>query len=169
MILDRLLWFILIAKIINIEKRDTYWQSNVFEYIASNIFYGNIFATLIIYYWILLLSGSTRFSDSSECTQKFLQERCNVRNSRHFLREGKILNLIIFCRFREDLKEIATIKLRIIRDYFQMENEIVTFVGVHYRGTDYLRHLSKMYNKEVDVSNIRERFFFGCQYFLTKV
>lgn len=68
------------------------------------------------------------------------------------------------CRFREDFKEIATIKLRIIKDYFQMENEIVTFVGVHYRGTDYLDHLSRMYNMEVDVSSPSGKLFFVVLY-----
>lgn len=43
-------------------------------------------------------------------------------------------------------------KLRVIRDHFQ-ENDNVTFVGVHYRGTDYIRHLENAYNRSVDVSS----------------
>lgn len=45
----------------------------------------------------------------------------------------------------------AISKMRTIKEYFEADDDVV-FVGVHYRGTDYVRHLEKMYNKEVDVS-----------------
>lgn len=35
------------------------------------------------------------------------------------------------------------------------------YIGVHYRGTDYIRHLEKMYNKQVDVSNNNKTNFYS--------
>lgn len=42
-------------------------------------------------------------------------------------------------------------KIKTIKNHFEAEGDVI-FVGVHYRGTDYIRHLQKMYNREVDVS-----------------
>lgn len=38
-----------------------------------------------------------------------------------------------------------------IKDYFEADDNAV-YVGIHYRGTDYVRHLQKYYSKDIDVS-----------------
>lgn len=41
-------------------------------------------------------------------------------------------------------------KIQAIKEYFEADENVI-LVGIHYRGTDYVRHLQKMYNKQVDV------------------
>lgn len=60
-------------------------------------------------------------------------------------------SVVTFHRFREDHLSNVMSKFQLIKNRFDIEDE-VTFIGVHYRGTDYVDHMIRTYDVHINVS-----------------